>query len=53
MTRFEEPMIKVVSFATPDVITTSLDDVDVQSKGGYNDMKDTFTFEGGNDPFAI
>lgn len=54
MTRFEEPMIKVVSFATPDVITTSggyIDDVDVNSTGGYGDMKDKIDLD--YDPFKL
>lgn len=52
MTKFEEPIIKVVRFATPDVLTLSsgLDDTDVLSGGGYGDMKDSYNIEG--DPFG-
>lgn len=55
MTRFDEPMINIVKFATPDVITTSgggyIDDVDVATKGGYNDMKDIYGLD--YDPFKL
>lgn len=54
MTRFEEPMINVVKFATPDVITTSggyVDEIDVASVFGYNDVKDTYNKE--YDPFKM
>ncbi len=56
MTKFEEPMIKVVRFATPEILTISigfgLDDTDVPSAPGYNDSKDTYGDLGDN-PFGV
>lgn len=56
MTKFEKPMIKVVRFATPEILTISLgfglDDTDVPSSGGYNDSKDTYGDSSYN-PFAV
>lgn len=39
MTKFEEPILKIVKFSTPDVITTS-------GNVGFNEALDEFTVSG-------